>query len=311
MKKLLLGILFLLFTVVPSWGVVTIDCTFDSAPSSEDNGGVYTCSTGTGTFYFSNLSGDVFDHVTGSECYGGTGGCAKFYRHITAQSYSNSYRQMDWSAYPTGNQLNVRWLMKVEDPNELGGKWLLTGQDYTWDTYLGMGRGGAPFDEYDITMCYDWTVCMWHGAGEDASSHGYEICDMPGTWGSSVQNCTETVTAQRFDFADYPGQWIAVEQEKNVSTGVMKVYIWTQNGDWDGLVFTLDTNKSSGIRVAPIPGYMEGADSNNEWIMIDNVIVSDSYIGPPAGFVTTTTTGSAVSVGVPIKIDNNLLLIGD
>jgi hypothetical protein len=91
-------------------------------------------------------------------------------------------------------------------------------------------------------------------------------------------------------------EWISVELEANTRTGMIKLYIDTQDGQFQGLYVQryMDDTGPGGTwsYVDLIGGYMNWgnvrADPEN-YFMLDDIVIDDSYIGPPAGFRTGTT----------------------
>ncbi|WP_116813672.1 hypothetical protein [Steroidobacter cummioxidans] len=90
-------------------------------------------------------------------------------------------------------------------------------------------------------------------------------------------------------------EWISVELEANTRTGMIKLYIDTQDGALSGLYVEryMDDTGPGGTwsYIDLIGGYMNWgnvrADPEN-YFMLDDIVVNDRYIGPPAGFRTGT-----------------------
>ncbi len=86
-------------------------------------------------------------------------------------------------------------------------------------------------------------------------------------------------------------EWISVELEANTRTGMIKLYIDTQDGALSGLYVAayMDDTGPGGTwsYVDLIGGYMNWgnvrADPEN-YFMLDEIVIDDSYIGPPSGF---------------------------
>lgn len=86
-------------------------------------------------------------------------------------------------------------------------------------------------------------------------------------------------------------EWINVELEANTRTGMMRLYIDTQDGALSGLYIErpMDDSGPGGTlsMIDIIGGYMNWgnvrADPEN-YFMIDELVIDDSRIGPPAGF---------------------------
>ena len=300
MKKLFYCIALLLCVVFNAYAVIYTDCHFESAPSSEDDGGIYTCDTGTARIYLdSEMTGSLFDHIsTGG--WNNTG-AAKFYSH---NGSTNSYRALQGNQDPwTAATQNIRFLIKIESVGIVSGKWLYTGAGGVWPTYVGFGGSGSPCTQPSITMNYNWASHYVLHNGNLTCPAFYENCKTPGTWGALIEDCTEVVTDDRFDWNDYVQEWVCIEQEKNFNTGVMAIYIWTQDGAWNGKLYEVDTTLESGSerRTSDVGAYLE-LTHTNQYFIIDEMVMSDSYIGPPAGFVTgaseptSSTTSGTVSL---------------
>lgn len=85
-------------------------------------------------------------------------------------------------------------------------------------------------------------------------------------------------------------EWISVELEANTTTGMIRLYVDTQDGELEGLYVErpMDDTGPGGTWsfIDVIGGYIqEGsqADAGN-YYMIDDLVIDSSYIGPPAGF---------------------------
>ena len=285
MKRHFCCIVFFLLAVSNAHAVIYTDCQFESAPSSENSGGVYTCDTGSTTLYFaSEMTGSIFDHTT-NEGWNNSG-AAKFYTH---NGSTNSYRVMNGnvSSWTPATQ-NIRFLIKIESTGVLSGKWLYTGAGGVWPTYVAMTGSGAPCNQPSITMNYSWASNYVLHQGNLTCPTFYEVCGASGTWGSLIEDCTEVVTDKRWNWADHTEEWVCIEQEKNFNNGTMAMYVWTQDGTWSGKVYEVDTTLESGSerRTSAIGAYLE-LTHTNQYFIIDELIIADEYIGPPAGFLTT------------------------
>lgn len=103
--------------------------------------------------------------------------------------------------------------------------------------------------------------------------------------------------------ASRSGEWIAVEYWVDTTNDRTGVYIWTLDGTFSGSYINVpstNTQGSTGFWMSYYNSYGGTADTNN-YYMIDNMVVSSSYIGPPDGFGTTSTIstilGSVLSGG--------------
>jgi len=96
-------------------------------------------------------------------------------------------------------------------------------------------------------------------------------------------------------------QWISVELEANSSTGIIRTYVYTQDGQIGGLIATKlmeDRDGPGGVftHVDLIGGYFNGHRAGavsggpivghpESYFKIDELEINSSYIGPPAGFL--------------------------
>lgn len=262
---------------------VFIDCGFDSPPTSESQGGRYSCETGAMTLNFaSNLSGRVFRH-SANEGWNGSGG-AKFYTHETSD---NSYRQLFPSSFSTSTQQNQRYLIKLEPgaADELDGKWSLAEPGAgVWRTWHSLTRRGCGLGGYRAPeIAYNNTMFVLHGGGNEVPCDGYQWCANSDTFQDHrLTSCTVN-EARIIDFAEHENEWISIEIERT-STGVYKLYIWTEDGDFNGLYYTIDTTFTDSPTTPAIGAYLEGTNTSGKYFIIDEVVYSDEYIGPPAGF---------------------------
>ena len=218
-----------------------IDCDFNSPPSSESEGGRYTCSVGSMSLRFgSNLSGQVFDHVT-TEGWRNTG-AAKFYTHVAAQSFNNSYRQLDPSSFSSNTQQNLRYLIKLSTgvTAQLGGKWHLSDAAGGWRTWYSISDRGCGIGRYGPEVAFNNTSYVVHGGGEAGAGCGYQWCANPSTWWDRTLATCQVAQRNKFQYQNYENQWICIELERH-SNGNYKVYVWTQDGAFSGLYYQLAT----------------------------------------------------------------------
>jgi hypothetical protein len=91
-------------------------------------------------------------------------------------------------------------------------------------------------------------------------------------------------------------EWISVELEANTRTGMIRLYIDTQDGAMSGLYVErhMDSSGAGGVwsYIDLIGGYMNWGNVRSDpenYFMLDELVVDDSRIGPPANFRSTTT----------------------
>jgi hypothetical protein len=200
-------------------------------------------------------------------------GAAKFYPPTSDQSYTG-LGQYILSLGTVPEQLNVRWLEyhgATWRENANGEKLIILNRN---------GNGGRPMiilreassggGTFETLGACDGTVCRYD-AGDfwPDGTDRLKIGNRP--------SARET-------------EWICIEFEANTRTGMIKLYIDTQDGALSGLYIQrpMDDSGPGGTwsHVDIIGGYFNGAsvaDANN-FFMIDELQISSSRIGPPAGF---------------------------
>ncbi len=84
-------------------------------------------------------------------------------------------------------------------------------------------------------------------------------------------------------------EWISVELEANTQTGTIKLYIYTQDGTLSAshLEHSMEQRSYPFRYIDILGGYNndQAVASTNNYYMIDELVIDDHYIGPPAGFV--------------------------
>lgn len=81
-------------------------------------------------------------------------------------------------------------------------------------------------------------------------------------------------------------EWIAVEYWVDSASDRTGVYVWTRDGAQSGSI--VDVAKSNSVNSTGFwMSYYNsiGVANAGDWYLIDNLAVSNQYIGPPAGFV--------------------------
>lgn len=134
--------------------------------------------------------------------------------------------------------------------------------------------------------------------GESGAMDTLGACD--GTVCKFRQNDTSNMQwwangTERFKIGNGSGmrshEWISIEAEANTRTGMIRLYIDTQDGQLSGLYLErpMDDTGTGGLwsHVDIIGGYMNRgnvrADPEN-YFMLDEIAIATSRIGPPAGF---------------------------
>jgi hypothetical protein len=129
-------------------------------------------------------------------------------------------------------------------------------------------------------------------------------------------------------------EWISVELEANVRTGMMRLYVNTQDGDVSGLYVEKSLEESPVGPGTPLLHYIDiiggwfnaGTPYHRDtYYKIDELVISDTYIGPPDGFVGgvdpdpialgensfVSLNPSMVSTAVISLADDNIITAGD
>ena len=207
------------------------------------------------------------------------GGAAKFYPPTQNDQYCALGQFTELNNHNGSEQVNVRFLIYhgPEFHNIVGYKKLLVlnregvherpmlgGKDYN-----GQFRSYAPCDN---TLCRYYShddnpdLGWWPGPNEPL-----KIAPGPG-------NRAE--------------EWISVEFEANMMTGMIKVYVDTQDGELSGLYRELPFLDApvGGIpfsHIDVIGGYFNTGNPHDpeKYYIIDELAINNSYIGPPEGFV--------------------------
>ncbi|MCG7868483.1 MAG: hypothetical protein JAY67_22500 [Candidatus Thiodiazotropha taylori] len=196
------------------------------------------------------------------------GGAAKIFPITTEQGYNGlgSFYGLDTE------QLNVRWLIRFgPDFNSSLGS---AGQTKTiiFNRFGYRERPmiiGRQVGEWRTWGACDNTVCRYEGGDYwPDGTDSFRIGDPP----FSREN-----------------EWISMEFSANSRTGVIRLYIYTQDGELSGL-YVQQTMANTGGTFNYIDGighYFNDATvaSAGNYFMIDEVVIDDSYIGPPDGFV--------------------------
>ena len=291
MLKQLIIAAFLVGFSAASYATDIIRVDMNSAPSSDNHAGVYTGSLGTLTLDTRNgTPTNMFDHVTGVDCWGGSGGCGKFYPQTSA---AGAYRGLaPLGTTFTDNQLNIRYLKKWNTEFTTGGIEYKGDIVYVGDSYVGgfwtvqVDYGTSIFGNgLQEGLSYNRTDKYVHGnsASEgNCTGDGIPCCPY-------LANCnlgTGVAAAGPFRYADYVDQWVAFELEILGSTGTYRYYIWTQDGTYNGLYMEASNAETGTPGVAGISGlyYTDYGATSGSYVMVDDVVFADTYIGPPNGF---------------------------
>lgn len=258
----------------PCWArdIATIPHTenFDAASSVDDL--LLTGSCGTVVAY------------TTTGCY--SGGCVE----ITPPSCTDGQVTQGlggWGLPAAQSQLNVRLLIKIgstywttalpseSTPAGIQNKFIIATRGGSTRQMTILESGSSYFSGFTWGVCKLGTNECWYPIP------GYTTA--PDPWPHWYPRATSPFQTQ-----DYSDQWVCVEFEYNNAAGVYRTYVWTLDGTHNGLYaeITGEPEGQTFIAVQVLGGFFNGyhtTDANNH-IMIDNVVISNTYIGPPAGF---------------------------
>lgn len=282
MMRVLLA-LFLWLLASPVLATELIKANLDSSPSVSGNGGVYTGAISSVTIDVRNgTPSTMFEHVTGAECYGGSGGCARFY---PATDVGGSYRGFTPGSYSGGTtQLNMNYVLRWNAAWVSGG-----GATNLKGNYMTLG--GSPFwtqeksvaavfgSGFQWGISYSGTLYYIHGNGQSSgtcSSEGYECCP-------HEANCalgSGVAAAGPFFFGDYTGEWVRVEMEL-LSSGTWRQYLWTDDDAYNGLYMEATNAPTGTPGITGFSGayFTDGSAASTSYVMVDDVCFADTFIG--------------------------------
>ncbi|MCW8934263.1 MAG: hypothetical protein OQK98_06025 [Gammaproteobacteria bacterium] len=173
-------------------------------------------------------------------------------------------------------QLNVRILIK-HGPTyhnfSRTNKLMIFNRDNAQTRPMIMNRLYSNYDWRTLRACHG----TWCQPNDALASDDFKI-------GSTSSNDLQS----RFD------EWVSVELEANLDQGVINLYIYTADGQVGGLYSTnpfIDANDPrTGVFsfVDIIGGYFNAHNrpaDDGAWFLIDELVIDDNYIGPPASFV--------------------------
>lgn len=260
-----------------------IDVNLDSPPTSESNGGVYRGRVGTIVLDVRNgTPSNMFDHVTGAECWGGAGGCGRFFG---STSGGGVYRGFNLGGHTGGTtRKNLRYLQKWNSAwrgaQNLKGNYLAMGGPF-WTQEK---SPASAFGRFQLAQSYAGTLYRIHGNGQSQAtcqSEGYQCAPYDGnaSLGPGVSE------AGPFEFAQYDNQWVCIELEM-ISSGIFRIYLWTQDGKYNGLYMEARNMSPGQPAIVGFSGmyFHDSGAAPGSYVMVDEVVLSESLIGPPAGF---------------------------
>jgi hypothetical protein len=212
---------------------------------------------------------------------GWRGGAAKFTPPTTGEGACGVWAFDFAGMAQVPEQVNVRFLLFH------GSTWQEYGPGNKLVIINRNGNDGRPmvitqkYDNWETMSACDGTVCKFdQGGGYSQGGDRLKIGNPP---------------------LAREEEWISVELEANTRTGMIRLYIDTQDGDLQGLYierYMDDTGPGGTWSFGGVGGYMRQAvrsDPNN-YFLIDELVVASSRIGPPAGFGNSTRPRPASSV---------------
>jgi hypothetical protein len=221
---------------------------------------------------------------------GWRGGAAKFFPPTVGQNYAG-LGQFILGLSSVPEQLNVRWLMyhgSTWREHASGEKLIIMNRN---------GNGGRPMiilresqssgQTWETLGACDGTVCRY-----DAGDYWPDGTDRLKIGNSPVAREQE---------------WISIEFEANTRTGMIRLYVDTQDGRLNGLYIErpMDDTGPGGTwaYVDIIGGFFNlasTADPNN-YFMVDELQIDSRRIGPPAGFGTTSSVRPQPPTNVSVQ----------
>lgn len=107
-----------------------------------------------------------------------------------------------------------------------------------------------------------------------------------------------------FTWGDWTDQWVSVEVCINITSGAtpstsMTVYLTTQDGTFDDDIILQPTCGVENIGTGTwdnIDVGMYGGGTPVSYFLLDDIVIDDSHIGPPAGFTGAVAAPSTISI---------------
>lgn len=212
-------------------------------------------------------NGATVTHIT-SGCY--SGGCAKVTPPTTGNP-DGTYGGIGEVQYSGVARIHIRFLIKVGPTfpgcmtQTQGGRGKFILMDYPSRT--GMFKFNTSSDGTGKYMAF--------AVMDDGDVDWY-----------SASSADPSAASLKFRNGVRTGEWICVEYWHDTNTDRTGLYLWTQDGVYNGVQFSVATNHSvsgAGFSFSYWNNYCSGGDSNS-YLLFDNLAVSTSFIGPPEGF---------------------------
>jgi len=217
-------------------------------------------------------NGATVTHISGSACWGGSGGCAKV-TPPTSGDPDGTYGGIGAVNYSAQARIHIRWLMYV------GSNFV----NCMTSTQGGRGKF-ILMDQPSRTGMFKFNV----GDNGGTKIMVFAVMDDGDVdWVTNTSAEFSDAAFQLSNGSEYNEQWICIEYWHDVNTDETGYYLWTQDGEFNGEQVTVDTDHSvSGTQFSFSywNNYCSGGDSDS-YLLFDNIAASTSYIGPPAGFL--------------------------
>lgn len=216
------------------------------------------------------------NHVT-SGCW--SGGCAKFTPPTVALPAGNGrYSGLGSFEFINTKQINVRVLVKIGPTYETTArdsgygyqnKFIIVTRNDSGE------RGMTILERQPYSTPHYWSF----GACQDNDCK-YQCGGL---------TCSRPNGYDLFKSIEHSGEWFCLELESDLSAAISRVYIWTQDGSLNGLYSTYTLTDLAGYynSIQIIGGFFNGIHTldPNAYVMFDELIISNNYIGPPIDFV--------------------------
>lgn len=280
-------LLIALILLVPSgvWAETYLDCDFLSAPSGTANGDTFGCTTSYLPIWISNDASVTYTETGG---WGGDGGAVLNMFTTGTEGYCALDMQHLNSISTT--QTNLRYLVKYSSGYVAGAsaeenKTNILRRDPFADNTRSWISGASPDPEiggrqYAIAHA-GVSGAFYHGNGVNCEG---TVCD--GTYECSQCSANGSAYSDSpFIISNYEDEWIAVEWQVVSTTGEITVFVWTQDEAFAGTYMDYTAAATTGIDYYEYLGSYTGEASSAIYRILDDIVMSDTYIGPPDGFI--------------------------